>query len=75
MSSNYKLSEAEPPFVDNLQVSPLQEAAHFRFTSQHCLNKFSCDFLLLFVRQRDIPLLKSQLPLTTKKQHKLHLLN
>lgn len=28
---NYEVSETEPPFVDNLQVSPFQEAAHFRF--------------------------------------------
>lgn len=31
MYGNYEVSETEQPFVDNLQVSPLQEAAHFRF--------------------------------------------
>lgn len=31
MYDNYKASETEQPFVDNLQVSPFQEAAHFRF--------------------------------------------
>lgn len=31
MYGNYEVSETEPPFVDNLQVSPFQEAAHFWF--------------------------------------------
>lgn len=31
MYGNYEVSEIEPPLVDNLQVSPFQEAAHFRF--------------------------------------------
>lgn len=31
MYGNYEVSETEPPFVDNLQVPPFQETAHFRF--------------------------------------------
>ena len=61
------------PLVNNLQVSPLQEAAHFGLSCQDCLHQLSGDLLFLLIRQRHVPFLKPELALSTEQKHELHL--
>lgn len=61
------------PLVHNLEVPPLQEAAHLRLSRQYGLDQISGDLLPLLVRQRHIPLLQAQLSLSAEQQHELHL--
>lgn len=62
-----------PPLVDNLEVSPLQEAAHLGLAGQNCLHQLSGDLLFLLVRQRHVPLLEPELALSAEEEHELHL--
>lgn len=66
-------SHSCPPLVDDFEVSPLQEAAHFGLSSQDSLHQLSGDLLLLLIRQRHVPLLKPELALSTEQKHELHL--
>lgn len=66
-------STTHVPLVHNLEVSPLQEAAHLGLPGQNGLDQVSGDLLPLLVRQRHVPLLQAQLSLPAEQQHELHL--
>lgn len=66
-------SHSYPPLIHDLEVSPLQEAAHFGLPSQDGLHQLSGDLLFLLIRQRHVPLLKPELALSAEQEHKLHL--
>lgn len=61
------------PFVDDLEVLPLQEAAHLWFSGEHDLHELPHHLLLVALRCGRVPLLQSQLPLPAKEQHEAHL--
>lgn len=62
-----------PPFIHNLQVSPLQKATHFGLSSQDGLHQLPGDLLFLLIRQRHVPLLEPELALSAEQKHELHL--
>ena len=61
------------PFIDNLQVFPLNKAGHLRFSRQHGRHQLANDLFLHLVRVRDVPLLQPQLALPAEQYHELHL--
>lgn len=61
------------PLVDDLEVPPLQEAAHLGFAGQHHLHQFPDHLLLVPLGRGRVPLLETQLPLPTEQQHETHL--
>lgn len=61
------------PFVNNLEVSPLQEATHLGFSCQDGLYQLTCDLLLLLVGEWNVPFLQAKLALPAEEQHELHL--
>lgn len=62
-----------PPLIYNLEVSPLQKAAHLGLPSQDGLHQLSGDLLFLLITQRHVPLLEPELALSTEQEHELHL--
>lgn len=60
------------PLVDDLEVPPLQEAAHLGFAGQHHLHQFPDHLLLVPLGRGRVPLLETQLPLPTEQQHETH---
>lgn len=62
-----------PPFIDHLQLSPLQEAAHLGFPGQHRLHQLPRRLPLVALRPGPVPLLQAQLPLPAEQQHEAQL--
>lgn len=67
------LSLSYPPLIHNLQVSPLQKAAHLGLSCQDGLHQLSGDLLFLLITQWHVPLLEPELALSTEQKHELHL--
>lgn len=70
---NQQLLPSDPPLVNDLQVSPLEEVAGARWTGQHQHQHVSDHLLLLPLRCWREPFLQSQLPLSTEQQQEVHL--
>lgn len=61
------------PFIDNLEVPPLQEAAHLWFACEHDLHELAHHLLLVALGGGSVPLLQPQLALPAEQQHETHL--
>lgn len=61
------------PFVNDLDVLPLEKARHLRLPCENRRYQFSGYLLLQLVRMGDVPLLQAEFTLTAEQQHKLHL--
>lgn len=61
------------PFINNLKVPPLQEAAHLWFAGKHNLHQFPHHLLLVSLSCGCVPFLQPQLSLPAEQQHETHL--
>lgn len=61
------------PFINNLQILPLKEAAHLWFAGEHDLHKLPHHLLLVALRCGRVPFLQPQLSLAAEQQHETHL--
>ncbi len=61
------------PFVDDLEVPPLEEAAHLWFAGEHDLHELPHHLLLVTLSCGRVPLLQPQFPLPAEQQHETHL--
>lgn len=61
------------PFINKFQLLPVNEAAGPVPTREDGLDDVPGDLLPLFVRERGVPFLQPQLPLSTEEQDEMYL--
>lgn len=61
------------PFINKFQLLPVNETAGPVSTREDGLDDLPGDLLPLFVRERGVPFLQPQLPLSTEEQDEMYL--